>query len=151
SISIWSGALYFCGLLLSNWRHGLIALFGAVIGTVVSYYYRHADLTGADLGLYGFNGVLTAVSVFVFCGGSLRLSIFGAILATILMPAIAHFGVQTLSSPFVFTTWLMLVLGWIENNWFTVRPPAPPMTSTSKSNETKPQNRIMLESKLCLQ
>ncbi|MFZ0564996.1 MAG: urea transporter, partial [Chlamydiales bacterium] len=82
SISIWSGALYFCGLLLSNWRHGLIALFGAVIGTVVSYYYRHVDLTGADSGFYGFNGVLTAVSVFVFCGGSLRLSIFGAILAT---------------------------------------------------------------------
>jgi urea transporter len=33
---------------------------------------------------------------------------------------------QTLSAPFVFTTWLMLGLGWIENHWFDVETaPAP--------------------------
>ncbi len=147
SPNIWSGLLFLIGLLLSNWRHGLISFFGAIIGTLVAYYYRNVDSMSADLGLYGFNGVLTAVSVFVFCGGKLRLSLFGAIIATMLMPAIAHFGIQTLSSPFVFTTWLMLGLGWIEKNWFNMRPPAPP---ASKPDEEKRQLRSLLEKDLCL-
>jgi len=122
SPSVWSGLLFATGVLLSNWRHGLIAIFGATIGTVVSYYYHDADPASANLGLYGFNGVLTAVSVFVFCGGKLRLAILGALLATILTPVVAAFGFQTLSAPFVFTTWLMLALGWVEDHWFAVHP-----------------------------
>ena len=88
---------------------------------------------GANLGLYGFNGVLTAVSVFMFCGGKLRLSILGALLATILTPAVAGFGVQTLSAPFVFTTWLMIGLGWIEDHWFAL----PPARISSAATSTK--------------
>jgi urea transporter len=129
SASIWSGMLFLCGLLLSNWRHGLIAFFGAVIGTVVSYYYRKVDPASVDLGLYGFNGVLTAVSVYVVCGSRLRLAILGALLATIMMPAIAAFGVQTLSAPFVFTTWLVLALGWVERTWFTPQPEPEPVAA----------------------
>jgi len=122
-----SGLLFLAGILLSNWRHGVIALLGAAIGTLVSYYYRHVDPGSADLGLYGFNGVLAAVSVFVMCGGKLRLSVLGALLATILTPAISSFGVPALSAPFVLTAWLMLALGWVENTWFRVLDePAPP-------------------------
>jgi len=136
SATIWSGLLFLIGLLLSNWRHGLVGLFGAVIGTTVAYYYSHAAPESANLGLYGFNGVLAAVSVFVFCGGGLRLSILGALLATIFTPLIADFGVQTLSAPFVFTTWLMLALGWIEDNWFGVPPSAQPAGPTYESDVT---------------
>lgn len=136
SPTIWSGMLFLIGLLLSNWRHGIVALFGAVIGTTVAYYYSHATPESANLGLYGFNGVLAAVSVFVFCGGRLRLSILGALLSTIFIPLIADFGVQTLSAPFVFTTWLMIWLGWIEDNWFRVPPPAQPAGPTSESDAT---------------
>ena len=118
SATLWSGVLFLTGVLLSNWRHGVVALLGAVIGTTVAYYYSHATPESANLGLYGFNGVLAGVSVFVFCGGRLRLSILGALLATIFIPLIADFGVQTLSAPFVFTTWLMILLGWVEDNWF---------------------------------
>ncbi len=127
SPTILSGLLFLTGVLLSNWRHGLVALIGAVIGTVVSYYYRDVDAGSVNLGLYGFNGVLTAVAVFVVCGGQLRLAILGALVATILTPAIADIGLQTLSAPFVLTTWLMLALGWIGDNWFDVKPaPASP-------------------------
>lgn len=122
SASMWSGILFLIGLLLSNWRHGLMGFFGAVIGTMVAYYYSNVTPEIANLGLYGFNGVLTAVSVFALCGGRLRLSILGALLATIFTPAIAAFGVQTLSAPFVFTTWIMIWLGWIEDHWFGVQP-----------------------------
>ena len=122
SPTLGSGLLFAAGVLLSNWRHGLVAIIGAIIGTAVSYYYRDVDPASVNFGLYGFNGVLTAVSVFVVCGGKLRLAILGAILATILMPAIADLGVQTLSAPFVLTTWLMLALGWIETKWFDIEP-----------------------------
>jgi urea transporter len=119
----------------------VIAFFGAVIGTMVAYYYGAVDPASADLGLFGFNGVLTAVSVFVVCGGKLRLSILGALLATIMMPVIADFGVQTLSAPFVFTTWIMLGLGWVEDNWFGVPPettePAPASKSDMKSRPAR--------------
>ncbi|MCH9625968.1 MAG: Urea transporter [Chlamydiales bacterium] len=148
SPSIWSGLVFLTGLFLSNWRHGLIAFLGAIIGTTVSYYYRHVDPMSVDLGLYGFNGVLSAVSVFVFCGNKLRLSLFGAILATMIMPVIAKLGIQTLSSPFVFTTWLMLGLGWFEYNWFNTPPSLPP---NSKSDKGTRHSRIRSEKTLCLQ
>jgi len=79
--------------------------------------------------------------VFVVCGGKLRLSILGALLATIMMPAIANLGVQTLSAPFVFTTWLMLGLGWIEDNWFDVEPAdaSKPIPATRPPRATKPR------------
>src|SRR6516165_5606672 len=134
--NIWSGLLFLVGVLLSDWRHGLLAFAGAVIGTVVSYYHRAVvDPASINLGLYGFNGVLTAVSVFVFCGGKLRLAILGAILATMLMPAIVDFGVIALSWPFVLTTWLMLGLGWVEDNWFDP-PPAPASPASAAPEPT---------------
>ncbi|MCX2934200.1 urea transporter [Mycobacterium sp. CVI_P3] len=122
STSAWSGLLLLCGLLLSNWRHGVVALLGAVIGTLVSYYYRDVDPTSVNLGLYGFNGVLTAVAVYAMCGAKLRLAILGALVATIMMPAISDIGLQTVCAPLVFTTWLILALGWVERRWFDESP-----------------------------
>jgi len=122
----WSGLLFLTGVLLSNWRHALLAVLGSAIGTTVSLYNREVvDLAGIDLGLYGFNGVLAAVSVFVFCGEKLRLAILGALVATILVPVIPAFGVTTLAAPFVLTTWTMLALGWIEERWVAVPAPGP--------------------------
>jgi urea transporter len=113
-------------VLLSNWRHALLAVLGAVIGATVSSYDREvSDLASINLGLYGFNGVLAAVSVFVFCGGKLRLAILGALVATILVPVIPAFGVKALAAPFVLTTWTMLALGWIEERWLAAPAPAP--------------------------
>ena len=91
SATLWSGVLFLIGVLLSNWRHGVVALLGAVIGTFVAYYYSNVAPESANLGLYGFNGVLAAVAVFVTCQGKLRLSILGALLATIFISLINWF------------------------------------------------------------
>ena len=122
SASLWSGILFLAGMVLSNWRHALIALLGAIIGAMTSYYYHNVDPASVNLGLYGFNGVLTAVSVYVICGQKLGFAVLGALLATILMPLIGDFGVATLSAPFVFTTWLVLALGWIDDHWLGAPP-----------------------------
>ena len=118
SPSMWSGLLFLAGLLSSNWRHAVIAVLGAVVGTLVSYYYRDADPTGVDFGMYGFNGVLTALAVYVLCGGKLRLAILGALVATILTPRVTGGGLEAVSAPMVFTTWLILALGYVERKWF---------------------------------
>ena len=119
SPSVWSGLLFLAGLLVSNWRHAVIAVIGAIIGTAVSYYYyRQVDSESVNLGLYGFNGVLTAVAVYALCGSKLRLAILGALVATIMTPAIAGLGLPAVSAPFVFTTWLVLALGWVDEKWF---------------------------------
>lgn len=140
SPSIWSGLLLLTGILLSNWRHGVIAFLGAGIGTVVSYYYPDVDPTGVNFGLYGFNGVLTAVAVYGLCGGKLRLAILGALVATILTPAVAAIGFQTVSAPFVFTTWLVLALGWVERKWFDVPMPAAGPTAMSDGSSNVERN-----------
>lgn len=127
--STWSGLLVLAGLLLSNWRHAAVAVLGAAIGTSVSFYYHSADPAAADLGLFGFNGVLTAIAVYVLCGASLRLSILGALIATIMLPVIATLGVPPVSAPLVLSVWLLLALGWADEHWF-----APP-TSTEENSD----------------
>ncbi len=117
SPSVWSGLLFLGGLLASNWRHAVIAVVGAVIGTVVSYFYHQVDPASVNLGLYGFNGVLTAVAVYALCDSKLRLAILGALVATITMPAFTAVGLQVVSAPYVFTTWLVLALGWVDRKW----------------------------------
>lgn len=136
--TIGAGALFAAGMFLSNWRHGLIAVLGAAVGTAVAYYYRNVDPASVDTGLYGFNGVLTAVALFVICGGKLRLAILGALIATLLMPAIAKIGLPTLSAPFVLTTWLVLALGWVEVRWFDVSATAPSSSSRNAGQASPP-------------
>lgn len=118
SPSVWSGLLFLAGILVSNARHAVVAVVGATIGTTVSYYYRHLDPESINLGLYGFNGVLSAVAVYSLSDSKLRLAILGALIATIITPAFAALGLQAVSAPFVFATWLVLALGWVDRKWF---------------------------------
>jgi urea transporter len=121
AVNILSGVLYLFGVFLSNWRHALMALLGAAIGTGMAVYH-HSFGSDIDIGFYGFNGVLTAVAVFVFCGGDFRLSILGAVLATILMDLFPLIGLNTLSGPFVLATWAMLALGWVQKTYINTPP-----------------------------
>lgn len=121
SPTVLSGALFLCGLVVSSWRHAVIALIGACIGTLVASFYSHADPASVDMGLYGFNGVLAGVACYLFSGNKLRPAILGSVLATMLIPLISDFGVLSLSAPFVLATWLVLLLGRIEVTW--MRPP----------------------------
>ncbi len=115
---ILSGVLFIVGMLVSNWRHAVVAASGAIVGAMVSYYYGDMDSESVNQGLYGFNGVLAAVAAYVTCGEKLRLAVLGAILATMLIPAVGDLGLQSLAAPFLITIWLMLALGWVEDRWF---------------------------------
>jgi urea transporter len=110
--------LFLLGLSLSNWRYGVVALCGSIIGTTIALYYGHIAPEGVNLGFYGFNSVLGAIAVYVVCGQKIRLSILAALTSAILIPVIGSFGVQTLAAPFILATWIIIVLGWIEDKWF---------------------------------
>ncbi|MDY6996813.1 MAG: urea transporter [Actinomycetota bacterium] len=125
SATIWSGLLFLAGLLVSNWRHAVIAVIGAVISTVVSYRVALMSSSSLNAGLFGFNGVLTAVAVYALCGSRLRLAVLGALIAAVLTPAFTRLGVPAASAPFVLSTWLVLALGWFDRRWFA---PARPVT-----------------------
>ena len=130
-VSIFAGMLYLLGVLLSNWRHGLIALMGSIVGLTVAHFGQ-ADSTLINTGFFGFNGVLTAVSVWVFCGASIRLSLLGAILATVGLIALLNMPVPAMSLPFVLVSWLMIFLGWFEKKYNA--PSAPAVESAIKAN-----------------
>ena len=143
SPNIWSGLLFAAGVLLSNWRHGVIAIFGAMIGTaVVLLLPRNGSGRRQFRPLWIQRRVDGGVGVHVVRRQA-RLSILGALLATILTPAVAVFGVQTLSAPFVFTTWLMLGLGWVEDHWFAV-PPAPASSAANPPDLVRRRSRVVL-------
>lgn len=134
-----SGVLIAAGVLIGNWRHGLVALCGALIGALVSYY-SGVSPANINLGLFGFNAVLASVSVYVVCGGSLRLAILGGVIATMLIPLISDFGLPSLSAPFVLATWIVMILGWFENKVFNE--PDDPLPPASGDGETSEQAAI---------
>ncbi len=119
----WSGLLFLGGVLVSSRRHAVIALVGAAVAAAVAYY--HGDVSKASEfngGLFGFNGVLTALASFVLCGSKLRLAILGALAATMITPALSELGIVALSAPFVLATWMVLLLGQVESSSL-FRPP----------------------------
>ena len=80
------------------------------------------DIVAVDQGLYGFNGVLAGVGTYMTMRRGVRLSLLGALVATILIPVVSQFGVPSLSAPFVLTIWLLLVLGWVDKRFFINKP-----------------------------
>ncbi len=87
-----------------------------------SYYYARSTRGASISGLYGFNGVSAAIAVFVVLRRQAQaFNIGGAGRhhddAGDLRPRHAN-GVR---APFVFATWLMLALGWVEDKWFDVK------------------------------
>lgn len=111
-----SGILLFVAVFWAGWRFGLYALVGNAAALVT------ALLLGAErslifIGLYGYNGILTAIAVAVVFNTSKRplsyvTGIFAACL-TVPIAASLHswllpFGLTPLTMPFVLSTWIFL-------------------------------------------
>lgn len=113
---VMAGVLLFAGLFCAGWRIGLYAIAGNVVA-VVGAFLLGAEHTLIDLGLYGYNAILTVIAVgIVFKDGHHPLAPVSAMLAAFLTaPLIASvdtmllpFGLSALTMPFVISTWLFL-------------------------------------------
>ena len=60
-----TGLLFLVGIFLNSYEDGLTALLGLVVATVAAYLLG-ADRTLISNGLFGFNGVLTGITLSVF-------------------------------------------------------------------------------------
>jgi urea transporter len=123
-----SAVIFFVGIAISNWRHALIAAFGAFLANALAE--RAGAHGGAiNLGFVGFNGVLAAVAVYVIVAADLRLVVLASLLATWLASyVIRGFPAPVLASGFVLAIWAILFLGWL-NPRFAAKPSEPKTAS----------------------
>jgi urea transporter len=119
--STFSGLLFLAGLLISNWRHAIVAALGAI--TAIALATQAGAKGGAiNSGFVGFNGVLAALAAYIVVAADLRFVALGSLLSTWLASYVYRGApVPVLASGFVLAVWLMLFLGW-ANPWFAGKP-----------------------------
>jgi urea transporter len=69
--------------------------------------------------------VLAAVAIYAFCGSDIRLALLGAVFASAILPVFGKLDLVSLAAGFVVTTWLVIVLGWFQREYFNERRPEP--------------------------
>ena len=112
----WTGAIFLVGIAIGSRICAAAALLGSATATVLAWSLGAApDLIRA--GVYGFNGVLTAMALggvfFVLRPATVLLSVVAVCFSTILYGSMAAFlnpiSLPALTAPFVVTTWLCLL------------------------------------------
>jgi urea transporter len=111
-----TGAIFVVALAVSSWRAALFALLGSAAGMGTALAFG-ASRAAVGEGLYGFSAVLTAIALgATFYPSSARTTgvalvgaVFTAIVQAGLDVALQPLGIPTLTSPFVFVTWLFLL------------------------------------------
>jgi urea transporter len=107
SASALSGGCFLAGIAVSCWRQAVVAVLGAVLGTVGAMY--HSDPSGPlALGMYGYNAALAAMAAYLA-----RPSLVPAALAALASVPLVEFfpttlGVPALTAPFIMAAWIVL-------------------------------------------
>jgi urea transporter len=114
--NVWTGAIFLVGIAIGSRVCAAAALLGSTVAVILAWSLGATpDLIRA--GVYGFNGVLTAIALggvfFVLHPTTAVLSVVAVCFSTILygsMTAIlSPISLPALTAPFVVTTWLCLL------------------------------------------
>jgi urea transporter len=114
SASAVSGCCFLAGVALGCWRHAVVAVLGAAVGTLGAMY--HGDPAGSvALGMYGYNASLAALAAYLS-----RPSLVPAVLAAFASVPLVEFfparlGVPALTAPFIMAAWIMLAFLAIDD------------------------------------
>jgi urea transporter len=112
--AIESGIIFLGGIAISNWRHALVAAFGAFIANALAVE-AHARGGAINFGFVGFNGVLAALAAYEIVAPDLRLVVLASLMATWLAAFVYHrVPAPVLASGFVLSIWAMLLLAWVN-------------------------------------
>lgn len=110
-----TGLLFLLGLVVSNWRHAVVALMGASVAVTLAVHVGSAG-SAINSGFVGFNAVLAALAVYAVITPDLRLALLGALLATWIFSYINRTApVPALASGFVLAVWIIMFLGWLNH------------------------------------
>lgn len=115
--SLWTGSLIFIALLWAGWRYGVYAMTGSFLSWLTAYSIG-VDTELLDLGLYNYNAVLTMIAVgLMFDEKKRNFPLTGIFAAIMTVPVAAFmdmllepFGLPALTTPFIITTWMFLVI-----------------------------------------
>lgn len=106
-----SGLLFLIGIFINSWVLGLAALFGTFISTSTALIIK-APKEAIQNGVYGFNGTLTGIAVFLFFEASVY-SLFALIIAAAMSTVLMH-GLQKIippyTAPFNLVTWSVIMV-----------------------------------------
>ena len=117
----WAGALFLLGVLVSNWRHAVVAAGGGLIAVALAI---HVHVVGGAIksGYVGFNAVLAALVVYIVVAPDLRLAALGAFIATWIFSYMNRsFPAPALASGFVLGVWTVMALSWLNVRFVTAR------------------------------
>lgn len=112
-----SGFLILIGITLHSPSLGVMAFLSALVGTITAKYCG-GDRTMISAGIYSFNSVLSGITAILFLSGDKRwfLALLAAALASLAMAILskwfAKWGVPVLTIPFVFITWIGLLVAY---------------------------------------
>jgi urea transporter len=115
--NFWTGSLIFLALLWAGWRYGVYAMAGSLLSWLTAYSIG-VDTELLDLGLYNYNAVLTMIAVgLMFDEKKRKFPLTGIIAAIMTVPVaagmdmlLAPIGLPALTSPFIVTTWMFLIV-----------------------------------------
>ncbi|ECN1504220.1 urea transporter [Salmonella enterica subsp. enterica serovar Newport] len=118
------GVLVMLGLALSDRRILMLTMAVSVLGVFLAQYDEHVTLNQVVSGLYGYNVILTAVSVLSFRTGTTMVNIiagssaiaFTLISGVIFTCILSAWSLPLLTLPFVISTWLFLSIQKLLNN-----------------------------------
>jgi len=107
--NIITGIILFIGILVCSRISALYALLGTGIGVVVACVCSF-PLSMITAGLFGFNGVLCGIAFSNKKWSALILATTSIVISIFLIYGMVNLGIITLTSPFVLSTWLVLLL-----------------------------------------
>lgn len=104
-----TGMIFFIGLLISSRISALYALLGSVLGVAVASVFSF-PLTMIHIGLFGFNGVLCGIAFSNKKWNYAIAAIASVVISIFITYGIINLGIIGLTSPFVISTWITLLL-----------------------------------------
>ncbi|MDW4279529.1 urea transporter [Staphylococcus saprophyticus] len=114
----WTGLLILLGLFIGSWKVDVMALIASVIALLLAKRTNYSE-EEINTGLSGFNPVLTAIALTLFLVPQWYSLIIILVAIIITMPIgsafrefFKPFGVPMLTMPYVFVSWLILLMSF---------------------------------------
>ncbi|MFI6341754.1 urea transporter [Staphylococcus saprophyticus] len=114
----WTGLFILLGLFIGSWKVGVMALIASVIALLLAKRTNYSE-EEINTGLSGFNPVLTAIAFTLFLVPKWYSLIIILVAIIITMPIgsafrefFKPFGVPMLTMPYVFVSWLILLMSF---------------------------------------
>jgi len=103
-----TGLFFIVGILINSRKYFYYALYGSILSIIIAYIFS-LPLSAINLGLFGYNAILTSMA-FAEDKRSLLLASIGVILSILVLLIFNKLGIIALTAPFVISTWIVLFL-----------------------------------------